>query len=101
MPAVFWATAVFLPVFFVIAGAYPYLERKMTGDNALHNLLQRPRDAPVRTSLGAMAIAAYVVLLVSSLGILIALNLIQRHHAHRSQRIDRALFRLRSRDRSG
>jgi ubiquinol-cytochrome c reductase cytochrome b subunit len=66
IPAVFWATAAFLPLFFVIAGAYPYLERKMTGDNALHNLLQRPRDAPVRTSLGAMAIMTYVVLLISS-----------------------------------
>jgi ubiquinol-cytochrome c reductase cytochrome b subunit len=66
VPAVFWATAAFLPLFFVIAGAYPYLERKMTGDNALHNLLQRPRDVPVRTSLGAMAIMTYVVLLISS-----------------------------------
>src|SRR3954452_8203904 len=66
IPAVFWATAVFLPLFFVIAGAYPYFERKMTGDNAIHNLLQRPRDVPVRTALGAMAIATYVVLLVSS-----------------------------------
>ena len=66
IPAVFWATAAFLPLFFVIAMAYPALERKMTGDNALHNLLQRPRDVPVRTSLGAMAIASYVVLLVSS-----------------------------------
>src|SRR3954465_3625349 len=35
IPAVFWATAVFLPLFFVIAGAYPYFERKMTGDNAI------------------------------------------------------------------
>src|SRR3712207_1292083 len=66
IPAAFWATAAFLPLFFVLAGAYPYIERKMTGDNALHNLLQRPRDAPVRTALGAMAITAYVVLLVSS-----------------------------------
>ena len=66
IPAVFWATAAFLPLFFVIAIAYPYIERKMTGDNALHNLLQRPRDAPVRTALGAMAIMAYLVLLVSS-----------------------------------
>ena len=38
----------------------------MTKDNARHNLLQRPRDVPVRTSLGVMAIAFYVVLLVSS-----------------------------------
>jgi ubiquinol-cytochrome c reductase cytochrome b subunit len=46
--------------------AYPALEAKMTGDKALHNLLQRPRDVPVRTSLGAMAIMSYIVLLVSS-----------------------------------
>ncbi len=66
IPAVFWATAAFLPLFFVIAAVYPFFERKMTGDNALHNLLQRPRDVPVRTALGAMAIMTYLVLLVSS-----------------------------------
>jgi ubiquinol-cytochrome c reductase cytochrome b subunit len=32
---------------------YPMLERKLSGDTAHHNLLQRPRDVPVRTSLGA------------------------------------------------
>ncbi len=66
IPATFWATAAFLPVIFLVAIAYPAIERRMTGDNALHNLLQRPRDVPVRTSLGAMAIAFYLVLLVSS-----------------------------------
>ena len=59
----FWPTACFLPLIFVVAGVYPFIERKMTKDNALHNLLQRPRDVPVRTSLGVMAIAFYVVLL--------------------------------------
>jgi ubiquinol-cytochrome c reductase cytochrome b subunit len=66
IPAVFWATAAFLPLIFVVAGIYPSIERKMTKDNARHNLLQRPRDVPVRTSLGVMSIAFYVVLLVSS-----------------------------------
>jgi ubiquinol-cytochrome c reductase cytochrome b subunit len=66
VPAAFWATAAFLPLIFVVAGAYPAIERRFTGDNALHNLLQRPRDVPVRTSLGVMAIAFYMVLLVSS-----------------------------------
>jgi ubiquinol-cytochrome c reductase cytochrome b subunit len=66
IPAVFWATAAFLPLIFVVAIAYPYIERRATKDNALHNLLQRPRDVPVRTSLGAMAIMFYFVLLVSS-----------------------------------
>ena len=39
----------------------------MTGDNALHNLLQRPRDVPVRTALGVMAIAFYVWLCLSAI----------------------------------
>jgi ubiquinol-cytochrome c reductase cytochrome b subunit len=60
VPAAFWPTAVFLPLPFLVAAIYPYVERRATGDNALHNLLQRPRDVPVRTSLGAMAIAFYV-----------------------------------------
>ncbi|MBN9096994.1 MAG: cytochrome bc complex cytochrome b subunit, partial [Pseudonocardia sp.] len=66
VPAAFWATAAFLPVIFVLAGAYPAIERRFTKDNARHNLLQRPRDVPVRTSLGVMAIAFYMVLLISS-----------------------------------
>jgi ubiquinol-cytochrome c reductase cytochrome b subunit len=66
IPAVFWPSIVFLPVIFVLAGAYPWIEKRFTKDHALHNLLQRPRDVPVRTSLGAMAIAFYMVLLISS-----------------------------------
>jgi ubiquinol-cytochrome c reductase cytochrome b subunit len=66
IPPVFWATALFIPLIFGLAAAYPLIERKLTGDNALHNLLQRPRDVPVRTSLGAMALTFYVWLLVAS-----------------------------------
>ncbi|MBW0102207.1 ubiquinol-cytochrome c reductase cytochrome b subunit [Pseudonocardia sp. KRD291] len=66
IPSVFLPTAAFLPVLFVIAGLYPSIERRFTGDDALHNLLQRPRDVPVRTSLGVMGIAFYMVLVLSS-----------------------------------
>ena len=65
IPAAFFATAMFLPLPFLIAAMYPAIERKLTKDNALHNLLQRPRDVPVRTSLGAMAIAFYGWLVLS------------------------------------
>jgi ubiquinol-cytochrome c reductase cytochrome b subunit len=41
--------------------AYPMLERKLTKDEAIHNLLQRPRDAPVRTALGMMGIGFLLV----------------------------------------
>ena len=32
---------------------YPWIETAFTKDKAVHNLLQRPRDVPVRTALGA------------------------------------------------
>ena len=67
IPATFWPTALFLPLPFVVAAIYPALERRITKDNARHNLLQRPRDVPVRTSLGMMAIAFYLVLCLSSI----------------------------------
>src|SRR5690242_14120725 len=65
IPAPFWPT-VFLPgVLFTLLALYPIIERKLTGDTAAHHLLQRPRDVPVRTSLGAMAVAFYLVLWIS------------------------------------
>jgi ubiquinol-cytochrome c reductase cytochrome b subunit len=57
---------------FTLAGAYPFIEAKMTNDRAKHHLLQRPRDVPVRTGLGCMAIAFYIVLFLSGGNDLIA-----------------------------
>jgi ubiquinol-cytochrome c reductase cytochrome b subunit len=72
IPPAFWASPAFLPILYVLAGAYPWIERKFTKDNALHNLLQRPRDVPVRTSLGVMGISFYTVLVLSGSNDLIA-----------------------------
>ena len=36
-----------------VALMWPAIERKFTGDNDLHNLLDRPRDRPKRTAFGA------------------------------------------------
>ncbi|MGH8959789.1 MAG: cytochrome bc1 complex cytochrome b subunit [Jatrophihabitantaceae bacterium] len=65
LPPLFWPTVVLPGILFTLAGIYPFLEAKMTRDTKLHNLLQRPRDVPVRTSLGAMAITFYLVLFLS------------------------------------
>ena len=54
--------------------AYPWIEKRATGDRAHHNLLQRPRDVPVRTAIGAMATAFYVVLTMSAMNDIIALK---------------------------
>jgi ubiquinol-cytochrome c reductase cytochrome b subunit len=65
IPPVFWAVVVIPGIMTTLLLAYPALERKLTQDKATHNLLQRPRDAPVRTALGMMAITFYLVLLIT------------------------------------
>jgi ubiquinol-cytochrome c reductase cytochrome b subunit len=41
---------------------YPFLEAWATGDKREHHLLDRPRNAPVRTGIGVMAIVFYGIL---------------------------------------
>src|SRR5918998_3478110 len=65
IPALFWPTVVIAGLMFTLLALYPFLERKLTGDTASHHLLQRPRDVPVRTALGAMGLAFYLVLWIS------------------------------------
>ncbi|HEV7649670.1 MAG TPA: cytochrome bc complex cytochrome b subunit [Actinophytocola sp.] len=66
IPAAFFPFMAGLPVLTGLAAVYPWIERKFTKDYAHHNLLQRPRDVPVRTSLGAMAITYFMVALLSA-----------------------------------
>ncbi len=42
---------------------YPFIERWVTGDNAEHHLLDRPRNVPTRTGLGVMALTTWLILL--------------------------------------
>jgi ubiquinol-cytochrome c reductase cytochrome b subunit len=53
-------TVVLPGVLFTLLALYPFIEARLTGDRALHNLLQRPRDVPVRTGLGAMGVTFYL-----------------------------------------
>ena len=71
IPAVFWV-ALLCGILVVLLFAYPFIEAKITGDNAHHNLLQRPRDVPVRSGLGAMALVFYTLLTLSGGNDLIA-----------------------------
>src|SRR6476659_7087209 len=71
IPAVVWV-AVIMGLVFGLLIAYPFIEQKVTGDRAHHNLLQRPRDVPVRTAIGAMAIAFYMVLTLAAMNDVIA-----------------------------
>lgn len=59
-----WTLAVLAPlvaigVFFTILTAYPFLERWWTKDRSEHHLLDRPRDTPTRSGIGAAGIIFY------------------------------------------
>ncbi|PXW32328.1 UNVERIFIED_CONTAM: menaquinol-cytochrome c reductase cytochrome b subunit precursor [Williamsia faeni] len=71
IPAIFWVVVV-LTIVFGLMFTYPFIEKKLTGDHAHHNLLQRPRDTPVRTAVGAMAFAFYIILTISCMNDIIA-----------------------------
>jgi ubiquinol-cytochrome c reductase cytochrome b subunit len=52
VPNAFWGGAGFPMLVFLVLFLWPTLERRVTGDYAFHNLLDRPRDAPWRTAFG-------------------------------------------------
>jgi ubiquinol-cytochrome c reductase cytochrome b subunit len=53
VPNPFWGGAAFPLAVFGLLILFPWLERRLAGDQAFHNLLDRPRDAPRRTAFGA------------------------------------------------
>ncbi|GAB2751468.1 cytochrome bc1 complex cytochrome b subunit [Amycolatopsis magusensis] len=72
IPPVFFVGALGMPILIGLLLAYPWIERKLSGDTAHHNLLQRPRDNPVRTSIGVMALTFFMVLMLSGFNDIIA-----------------------------
>ncbi|MEY9213091.1 cytochrome bc complex cytochrome b subunit [Thermobifida halotolerans] len=52
----------FMGLLFGGLAVYPFLEAWITGDRRVHNVADRPRNAPVRTGLGAAGITFYGVL---------------------------------------
>ncbi len=51
--------------FFTLIGLYPFAERWANGDERIHHLLDRPRNAPTRTGIGAAAVVWYINLLAA------------------------------------
>nr|WP_309059115.1 hypothetical protein [Streptomyces sp.] len=49
-------------VVLVLTGVYPFLEARFTGGRGERHLLDRPRDRPVRTAIGAAWISLRLVL---------------------------------------
>lgn len=59
--------AMILPTLMIgVVVAYPWLESWATGSKGEHHLLDRPRNVPTRTALGAAFMAFYLVLFISA-----------------------------------
>jgi ubiquinol-cytochrome c reductase cytochrome b subunit len=55
--------------------AWPWLEARYTRDREPHNLLDRPRDRPLRTAVGTGALAFYAILQLAASNDLVAKKL--------------------------
>jgi ubiquinol-cytochrome c reductase cytochrome b subunit len=53
IPNPFWGGVLFPGAVFGFLYLWPWIERRWTGDRSVHNLLDRPRDNPTRTAIGA------------------------------------------------
>lgn len=49
-------------VFLGLVAVYPFIEAWVTGDKREHHVLDRPRNAPTRTAIGAAGVTFYAVL---------------------------------------
>ncbi|MFD9395615.1 cytochrome bc complex cytochrome b subunit [Streptomyces sp. NPDC060000] len=63
------------PLILLAIGVYPFVEAWITGDKREHHILDRPRNAPVRTGLGVAWLALYVVLLIGGGNDIVATHL--------------------------
>jgi ubiquinol-cytochrome c reductase cytochrome b subunit len=61
-----------LPVFLALVAFYPFFEAWVTGDKRHHNIADRPRNAPMRTAIGAAGVTFYAVMWAAASSDLIA-----------------------------
>jgi len=65
VPNAFWGGALFPLLVFMLLYLVPWLDRRATGEYGFRNLLDRPRDAPWRTALGAALFAWVFVIFLA------------------------------------
>jgi ubiquinol-cytochrome c reductase cytochrome b subunit len=63
VPNPFWGGVMFPGIVFTFLGAWPFLERRLSRDRRVHNVLDRPRDNPLRTASG-MAMLTWVLVML-------------------------------------
>ena len=63
VPNVFFPGVLLPGIVFGIIALWPWIEARLTRDRRAHHLLDRPRDRPVRTAVGAAGLTAFLLLL--------------------------------------
>jgi ubiquinol-cytochrome c reductase cytochrome b subunit len=63
IPNPFWGGVLLPFALFALLFAWPSIERWRTGDRDFHNLLDRPRDVPWRTAVGASVLSVVAIVL--------------------------------------
>ena len=66
IPNAFFPAIVLPGITFTVLMVWPFIEQRITGDREDHQLLDRPRDRPKRTALGAAVFSFYFVLFGAS-----------------------------------
>lgn len=62
IPSSFWPSVLIPGFLFSLLLFWPFIELRLTGDGRVHNLLDRARDAPLRTATG-MAVCTFAIVL--------------------------------------
>jgi ubiquinol-cytochrome c reductase cytochrome b subunit len=65
VPNPFWGGVLFPTVVFGFVILWPWIERRLVGDDAFHNVLDRPRDAPLRTAVGVGVVSWVFIVFVA------------------------------------
>jgi ubiquinol-cytochrome c reductase cytochrome b subunit len=75
IPNPFFPAILFPGLTFTMLFLWPFIEQLATGDGRHHELLDRPRDRPMRTALGVGTLTFYTVLLLAGANDVIARKL--------------------------
>jgi ubiquinol-cytochrome c reductase cytochrome b subunit len=62
IPNPFFPGVLLATVTFGLLYTWPFLERRFSHDDAVHHLVDRPRDRPLRTALGVATLVFYGIL---------------------------------------
>ena len=63
---VFLPAVLFPGLTFTLFYLWPFIESRVTGNRHLHHLLERPRDRPLHTAVGAVGVSFYFMLFAAS-----------------------------------